>query len=209
MGVVNGEDEHRAARREAERAADEALAERLASGDQGAFAQLVRQSSPRVYSIALRMLRDEQDALDVVQQTFLNVWRAIGSFRGEASLSGWINRIATNNALMKLRTRRRKPEAPLDELWPGPERPEHPVRDWAPIADKLHEDAELGQQIRAAVDRLPESYRLVVLLADYEELSMREIAEILEISVPNVKTRLHRARLALRQALIDYVEGRS
>lgn len=189
------------------RAEDRALVRAAQAGDREAFARLVELHSPRAYSVGLSMLRNEQDARDIVQQTFLNVWRAIGDFRGEASLASWIGRIATNNALMRLRTRRRKPEEPLPA--PGPDRPEHPVVDWAPIADQLHENAELGAQIQAAVAALPEPYRLVVVMADYQELSMREIADALEISVPNVKTRLHRARLALRQSLLDYVQGRA
>ncbi len=189
------------------RADDRALLRAVQGGDREAFARLVELHSARAYSVGMSMLRNEQDARDIVQQTFLNVWRSIADFRGEASLASWIGRIATNNALMRLRTRRRKPEEPLPEL--GPDRPEHPVVDWAPIADKLHENAELGLQIQRAVAELPEPYRLVVVMADYQEMSMREIADALEISVPNVKTRLHRARLALRQALLDYVHGRA
>ena len=194
--------DHTAARQQ-----ERTLVRAVQAGDREAFGRLVEQHSGRAYSVALGMLRNEQDARDVVQQTFLNVWRAIGGFRADASLGSWIGRIATNNALMRLRTRRRKPEEPLPEL--GPNRPEQPVVDWSPIADRLHENAELGRQIQAAVADLPEPYRVVVVMADYEEMSMREIAEALNISVPNVKTRLHRARMALRQALLDYVQGRA
>lgn len=185
------------------------LLDRLRAGDEAAFAWLVHRYSGKVYAIGLSMLRNEQDARDVLQETFLNVHRRIDSFRGEASLGSWIGRIATNNALMKLRTRRRKPETSLDVKVPGGdgETREREIVDFSPLADKVSENKELGGRIRAAVDALPDNYRTVLVLADYREMSMREIAEALDLTVPNVKTRLHRARLAVRQSLAQYLAG--
>lgn len=182
---------------------------RLCAGDEAAFGWLVHRYSGKVYAIGLGMLRNEQDARDVLQETFLNVHRRIDTFRGEASLGSWIGRIATNNALMKLRTRRRKPEASLDVPVPGGggETRQREIIDFSPLADKVSENKELGGRIREAVDALPDTYRTVLVLADYRELSMREIAEALDITVPNVKTRLHRARLAVREALSRYLAG--
>ncbi len=184
---------------------------RLRAGDEAAFAELVHRHSGRVFAVALRMLRNEQDALDVVQETFLNAHRRIGSFRGEAPIGGWLARIAANASLMKLRTRRRKPETSLE--LPGPAfdaRGGHQrdIVDIAPLAEKVALDRELGRRIREAVDALPETHRAVMLLADYQHLSMREIAEALDLTVANVKTRLHRARLAVRESLAAYLEGR-
>ena len=176
-----------------------------------AFAELVHQQSGRVFAIAIRMLRNEQDARDVVQETFLNVWRSLDSFRGDAPLAGWLSRIATNSALVRLRTRRRKPETSLE--LPGPSyaedgHHERAIVDWSPLADEVAVNDELGRRIRDAVDALPDGYRTVLVLADYEELSMKEIADALELTVPNVKTRLHRARLAVRERLATYLAGR-
>lgn len=189
---------------------DQALAEQLRSGDDGAFAQVVQLYSGKVYAIGLSMLRNEQDARDVVQETFLNVHRRIDSFRGEAPLGSWIGRIATNNCLMRLRTRRRKPEVSVEVVGPRYADDGHhamEIEDWRPLADEQRVTQELGEQIRAAVDDLPASYREVMLLADYQHLSMAEIAAELDLTVPNVKTRLHRARLAVREALAAYLAG--
>jgi RNA polymerase sigma-70 factor (ECF subfamily) len=157
------------------------------------------------------MLRNEQDARDVVQDTFLNVHRRLDSFRGESALSSWIGRIATNNALMKLRRRRRKPEGPLDVPVPGGEpgdRRSRIIVDRRPISEQIVLNRELGASIRSAVDDLPDRHREVLILSDYQDLSMKEIAAVLDISVSNVKTRLHRARMAVREALSTYLAGR-
>ena len=194
-----------------DRSDDLALIARVQAKEKGAFTELVHRYTPKVYSIAIRMLRNEQDARDVVQETFLNVHRRLDSFRGEASLSSWIGRIATNNALMKLRTRRRKPETSLElpvAGQPHGERVERVIVDRHPLAEQLSLDRELGERIRASVDELPDKYREVLVLADYREMSMRDIAELLGISVPNVKTRLHRARLRVRETLASYLAGR-
>ena len=194
-----------------DRSDDQVLIGRVHAQQDGAFAELVHTYTRKVYSIAISMLRNEQDARDVVQETFLNVHRRLHTFRGDASLSSWIGRIATNNALMKLRTRRRKPETSLEVRVPGQpvsERTERVIIDKQPIAEKLSLNRELGERIRACVDELPEKYREVLILSDYREMPMRDIAEALDITVPNVKTRLHRARLRVRQALADYLNGR-
>lgn len=189
---------------------DEALVERVRSGDEAAFAVLVHRYSGRIHAIAMGMVRHEQDARDVVQETFLSVHRKLDGFRGDASFKTWICRIATNNALMKLRRRRRKPETSLvtqdaEQPQDGPR--ERDVVDLRPLADQVHENRELGAQIRRAVGELPDSYREILILADYQHLSMKEIADALDLSVPNVKTRLHRARLQVRTSLQQYLSG--
>ncbi len=189
---------------------DSELVERIKNGDEAAFTLLVHRYSGKVYGIGLSMLRNEQDARDVVQETFLNVHRRIDSFRGEAPFKSWLGRIATNNALMKLRRRRRKPEVSLQIKSPrfkDDGEHEREIVDFSPLADKHTEDKELGAQIRAAVDQLPEKYRTVLVLADYQQLSMKQIADLLDLTVPNVKTRLHRARLAVRESLQEYLAG--
>ncbi len=189
---------------------DADLIARVLAGDRTAFTELVHAYTSRVYSIGWSMLRNEQDARDVVQETFLNVYRRLSTFRGEASLASWISRIATNSALMRLRRRRRKPESSLD-AGPSEQFEQEPlvrnIVDRRPLADQVHLDDELGRRIRAAVEDLPDTHREVLILADYRELPMRDIADALDISVANVKTRLHRARLAVRASLADYLAG--
>lgn len=191
-------------------AEDRALVLAARAGAVSAFSALFRRHASRVYSITQGMLRSEAEAQDAVQDTFLAAWRNLHTFREDASFYAWIGRIATNTALMRLRHRRRHPEEPLELRGPRFAEDGHferPVVDWTPRADQALEREELGARLRGAVDQLPERYRVVLLLADYEHRTMREIAEDLELSVPAVKTRLHRARLAVREALGEYLNG--
>ncbi len=181
-------------------------------GQHAAFEVLVRRYSSRVHGIGLSMLREDAAARDITQETFLSAWRKLHTFRQQASFRAWLFRIATNACLMKLRYHRRRPEVPLTIRGPGfGEDGEHerPVVDWSPLADELMEDEELGRKIRGAIDDLPDKYRTVIVLADYQHLSMKEIAAALDLTVSNVKTRLHRARLAVREELSVYLAGRA
>jgi len=184
---------------------DRALLERAQEGDIDAFEQLVERHRDRVYGLALRMTRSEADAAEIVQDTFLSAYQNLKSFRGEAAFGSWVHRIAANQALMRLR-HQRVVEAATEELR-GPEftergsLAEYPEVDWSRRADERVLDEELGRAIRQATDRLPEGYREVFLLKDVEGLSYEEIAEMMELSVPAVKSRLHRARLALREEI--------
>jgi RNA polymerase sigma-70 factor (ECF subfamily) len=179
----------------------------LRAGEQAAFAALVRQHSGRVLSVTRRILGNEEDARDATQETFLAAFRAMNGFCGAARLSTWLHRIAVNCAFMKLRASpARRLEQPL----------EHALREdgpgLAPVAHLAAEDdcadahlerRQLGEDLRAAISRLPESYRAVLLLRDIEELDTEEAARLLGISPTNVKVRLHRARLALRKLLAE------
>jgi RNA polymerase sigma-70 factor (ECF subfamily) len=155
-------------------------------------------------------LKNEQDAQDVVQETFLSMHLHLEGYRGDAPFWPWLRRIAANHALMRLRRRRRKPEISLEIERPtfdadGAHTRE--IKDISPLADEVQQDAELGARIREAIEALPEAYRIVLILADYEDRSMQEIASTLDLTVPNVKTRIHRARLAVREALQRYLSG--
>lgn len=189
---------------------DTALVERIQGGDMDAFETLVTRYQDRVYGLALSMLRDDVDAQDVVQDTFLNVFRKLDTFRGDSAFSSWLYRIAANNAMMKLRTRRRTPTVSLDDSLPQLDSEGHfnsAVEDWTRQVDRLMENQELGEHIKTAVAKLPEKYRIVFLLSDIEELSMKEVGDILDLTIPNVKTRLHRARLFIRSELSTYLSG--
>jgi RNA polymerase sigma-70 factor (ECF subfamily) len=188
------------------------LVERAQGGDNAAFEVLVRRYSSRVHAIGLSMMREDAAARDIAQETFLSAWRKLHTFRQQASFRAWLFRIATNACLMRMRYRRRRPEVPLMLRAPGfsdDGEHERPVVDWSPLADKLMEDHELGNRIRDTIAGLPDKYRAVIVLADYQHLSMREIAESLDLTVSNVKTRLHRARLTVREELSEYLAGRS
>jgi RNA polymerase sigma-70 factor (ECF subfamily) len=192
------------------KADDLALIERIKQGDFVAYESLVGRYQDRVYGLALSMLRDEVEAQDVVQETFLNVFRKIDTFRGDSAFSSWLYRIAANNAMMKLRGKKREMQTSLDELLPRFDAEGHhalPVEDWTRRVDQLVENRELGEKIKAAVALLPEKYQVVFLLSDVEELSMKEVGDLLGLSIPNVKTRLHRARLFLREELSRYLSA--
>lgn len=193
-------------------AEDQKLLEQAQAGDVAAFEALVERHKDRVYGLAYRMTRSEADAAEIAQDTFLSAYQHLPEFRGEAAFGSWVHRIAANNALMRLR-HRRVVDAATDELKSGPEFNErgsyvdYPQSDWSRRADEKALDAELGQAIKQATDRLPEAYREVFLLKDVEGLSYEEIAEITKDSVPAIKSRLHRARLALREAIDAFYNG--
>ena len=169
-----------------------------------AFESLVRAYTPRLLAVARRMLGSDEDARDVVQDGFLNAFRAIDRFEGHAKLSTWLHRIVVNAALMKLRTRRRKPEESLEPLLPAFRENGHHADKfsaWDEAADDLAEREETRQVVREAILSLPETYREVLVLRDIEEMSTDETARALGITPNAVKIRLHRARLALRTLL--------
>jgi len=180
------------------------LLERLIAGDEQAYEELVRSYGGRMLAVARRFLPTEEDARDAVQDAFLSAFRSIHHFEGNAQLSTWLHRIVVNASLMKLRMRRRKPEQSIEELLPGYledghfERPASPWRteDLDPV-----EQRELREIVLRSIHSLPEGHRNVLLLRDIEGLDTEEAAQLLQISPGAVKTRLHRARQALRELL--------
>ena len=186
------------------------LLERLRRGEESAYAEIVRRYGPRLLIVAGRFLQHDQDAQDAVQDAFLSAFRNIGGFSGQARLSTWLHRITVNAALMKLRSRRRKPEKNIEDLLPRFRDDGHmvdPVSDWAVTLDTAVADREIREVVRSSIDQLPETYRTVLLMRDIEGLNTDETAAALEISNSAVKTRLHRARLALRTLLDPYMRG--
>ena len=187
---------------------EQTLLEGLRHGDPAAFETLVRAYTPRLLAVARRMLGNDEDARDAVQDGFLNAFRAIDRFEGQSKLSTWLHRIVVNASLMKLRTRRRKPEESLEPLLPAFVEDGHHAEQfsaWSEPADKLAERAEIGETVREAIRSLPESYREVLVLRDIEELNTEETARALGISPNAVKIRLHRARQALRTVLDQHL----
>lgn len=181
------------------------LVVRLKRGDARAFEELVRGYSPPMLAVCRRMLKNhEQDAQDAVQDAFVSVFRGIQSFEGSARLSTWLHRIAVNAALMKLRSQRRRPERPIEDLLPKFQEDGHylePPAPWDDRGDVRAEREETRAFVRDAIDQLPENYRLTLLLRDIDELPTEQVAEILNITPNAVKIRVHRAHQALRTLL--------
>ena len=191
---------------EAQTQTDLQLLEQAQKGEMAAFEALVHRHQERVYGLARRMTRSDADAAEIVQDTFLSAYQHLKEFRGEAAFGSWVHRIAANNSLMRLR-HRKVVDAAVDQVKEGPEFnqrgqwAEFPGGDWSRRADEKVLDDELGTAIQRATDRLPEDYRQVFLLKDVEELSYEQIAEITGDSVGAIKSRLHRARLAMRETI--------
>lgn len=189
------------------------LLERLRGGDDGAFDELVRSAGGRMLAVARRMLGGEEDALDAVQEAFLSAFKSLDRFDGRSRLTTWLHRITVNACLMKLRAQRRRPERPIDDLLPAFREDGHqrnPSRPWKPEAESGIEGDELRELVRARIAELPEPYRVVLVLRGIEELDTDETASVLGITPAAVKTRLHRARQALRSLLEPhFVEERS
>jgi|SRR5215831_12483414 len=188
------------------------LVERLREGDATALEGLMERYAGRVFRVARGIAGTDADAEEVVQDVFLTLARKIDRFEGRAALGTWIYRVATNAALLKRRGKRAQLEVSLEESLPafkedghreGPR--EYLLADWSqtPEADLL--DGEARAVLSRAIDGLPETYRTVLVLRDVEELSNEETARILGESVASIKSRLHRARMALREQLTRHL----
>ena len=188
------------------------LVDRLREGDVTALESLMERYASRVFRVARGITRTDADAEEVVQDVFLTLARKIDSFEGRAALGTWIYRVTTNAALLKRRGKRLQVEVSLEDTLPGfkddghREGPrEYLLADWSqsPEADLL--DGEARAVLSRAIDQLPDSYRTVLILRDVEELSNEETAQVLGESVSSVKSRLHRARMALREQLTSHL----
>ena len=194
--------------------ADEVLAVRAATGDTTAFETLVSRHEGRVYRLACRLTGSDTDAQDVLQETFLAVYRGLASFRGASRFSTWLYRIATNAALMHRRARRRRPTESLEEFLPrfdedGQHTPEASELRAASQADALLDGKLLAEEARSALERLPDLYREAFVLRDLEELETSEVADLLGVDAATVRQRVHRARLMLRGYLSHLVGAKT
>jgi RNA polymerase sigma-70 factor (ECF subfamily) len=180
------------------------LLQRLRAGEEDAYQELLRTYGGRLLVVARRFMRDEEDARDCVQDAFLSAFRSIDGFEAKARLGTWLHRILVNACLMKLRARKSKPEELIDPQ--TPQFDEYGFRnapsEMSPLSvEDLLERGEVREQLRNAIDGLPENYRIVLLLRDIEELNTAETAEKLGMTPGAVQVRLHRARLALREQI--------
>lgn len=173
------------------------------SGDRSAQAKIVKDHEKMVYNLGLKLLGDAEKAECVLQETFLKVLQALPKFEEKSQLSTWIYRIATNQALMRLRSKKRH-FVSIDEDLDNDGR-DHSVfvksLEADPLGDLLNQ--ELKEKMDRAIEKLPENYKTVFIMKDIEGLALKEIAEILDLSLPAVKSNLHRARVTLRNKLAD------
>lgn len=186
---------------------ESSLLAQLRSGDEAAFETLVRTYSPRLLALARRIVGSDEEARDVIQDAFLSAFRSLARFQGDARLSTWLHRIVVNTALMKLRTRRRRPEESIEPLLPAFLADGHYAEKfsaWSEPADVMLARDEVRALVRKRIDELPESFRTVLVLRDIEGLDTEETARVLDTTPNAVKIRLHRARQALRTLLAPH-----
>jgi RNA polymerase sigma-70 factor, ECF subfamily len=188
----------------ADLATDASLVAALRNKTSASSVEFVRRFGPRALATARRFLRCDADCADAVQESFLSAFQAIGRFEENSALATWLHRIVVNVCLTKLRSRARRSELSIDTLLPAFDESghhAHAVRRWKQAPDEQLLRDETRSLVRGCIDQLPDDYRTVLLLRDIEELSTEETAEILGATTGTVKTRLHRARQALRTLL--------
>jgi len=185
------------------------LVEGLKKKDLRAFEEFFNQYHRKIFGLIYKLTKNEADAQDLTQEVFLKIFEKVDTFEGRSAFSSWIYRIAVNTSFMKLRAQRNQPQVSLDSVLPrfldsGYQK--EAVKDWSRRADDQMLKQESKQVIYRAIDKLPDKEKLVFILRDVEELSTEKVGEILDLSVPAVKSRLHRARLILRKRLSQYFE---
>lgn len=188
---------------------DAVLVGRARKGDEAAFAELVERHQGRVYQHASRLMGNAQDAEEVLQDTFVQVFRNLDRFEERSKFSTWVYRIATNEALMRLRRVSRQREVALEDVPVSVvDRASEEMRELARSPLDHVMDREVREALQRALSELPEEYRVVFVLRDVDELTNAEAAEILGLTVAAVKSRLHRARLFLRDRIAGFLGGR-
>ncbi|TFG94904.1 MAG: sigma-70 family RNA polymerase sigma factor [Calditrichales bacterium] len=185
---------------------DTQLVQKAKKGDKTALAELISKYSERIYNLSLRILRNKEDAEDILQETFLTVIKKLDTFDGRSSFFTWVYRIATNASLMKLR----KKKLNFVELPDNPDFVNRNVEemfvDWSQNPSMDIQNEEIRNDLQKAIDQLSEIYRSVFILRDIEDLSIKETSKILGITEENVKIRLRRARLFLREEISHHFE---
>jgi len=182
----------------------------LRAGDDGSYEELVRRYGGKMLSVAMRIMGNPEDARDCVQDAFLQAFKHIDRFEGRSSVWTWLHRIVVNSALLKLRSRRRRPEGSLDDLMPDFDAYHcriEPRGSGQESIETLVSRKETRDAVRRAIEELPEDYRNVLLLRDIVEFDTQETAQCLQINPGAVKTRLHRARAALKKLLEPTMRG--
>ena len=189
---------------------EQELVGRMQAGDSTAVADLASTYGPRIHQLALRYVKNWEDAEEVTQDVLMKVYRKIGAFRGDAALSSWIYRITFNTAMSRLRSTRasrtaeQTHDAPLAD---GGEQAPHEQADWSSLADDAVMRSQMRERLVSALTLLPSVYRIPVLLRDIQGLSTEEASAVLRVKPQTLKSRLHRGRLMLRTHLSDFAAG--
>lgn len=186
---------------------DVELVEKFRAGSIEAFEEIVERYEAKVFQLAMRFTRNQQDAEEVMQDVFTTIYKKIDGFQGKSAFSSWLYRIVVNAAFMKLRKRKQSNTVSIEDLAPA-------VRQlclerenmYLERSDSIASSREMRDVLQAAINRLPKQYRAVFVLRDVDGLSNQEVGEILGLSVPAVKSRLHRSRLMLRKKLQRYYD---
>lgn len=188
---------------------DMELVEKFRGGDKAAFAELMGRYTEKAHNLAIRISRNQEDAEEILQDVFLTVFRKIDLFEGKSAFSSWLYRITVNTAFMKLRKRKQHSAVSLDEV--GSAADEANLGSRSDIGDLgyLSSRHELRAALEGAIEKLPEEYKVIFILRDVDGLSNHEVGEILQLSVPAVKSRLHRSRLMLRRKLRKFYDDYS
>ncbi len=184
-----------------QRKTDAELVNEMGAGDQSAFIELVERYSPKIHNLAFRLTRNEEDTEEVLQDVFVTVYRKIGSFEGKSAFSSWLYRITVNTAFMKLRRRRRSGVSGFEEFDTHLEEKLTDNSRYVEDQQRIASRDELQQLLQQAVNKLPFEYKVIFILRDVDGLSNQAVSEILNLSIPAIKSRLHRSRLMLRKRL--------
>ena len=185
------------------------LVKDLQAGKTDSFEQLANLYQKKIYALSFNLTRNVTDSQDVTQEVLLTLFRKGHTFQGKSAFSSWVYRITVNASYMKLRTRKKEPNVSVEELLPsfnGSGFQQEKIRDWSENAESLLFDNETREIIQKAVDLLPDKEKIVFILRDVEGLSTEKVSNILDLTIPAVKSRLHRARLFLRKKLANYFE---
>ncbi len=185
---------------------------KLRRGELAATEKLVRENAGWMLAVSRRILNNDAHAEDCVQNAFSSIFNNLESFRGDSRLRSWMHCIVVNQALMLLRSRKRRNESPIDDLMPLFDENDCRVEDrWTTLEtpESLIQKSQTRETVLSLIDELPESYRVVLLLRDIEEMATSDVAEMLGLSESNVKVRLHRARSALKKLLEPLLRGQS
>jgi len=194
---------------QAEKEQDDILVRDLKAGKMEAFDRIVELYNRKIYALAFNMTRNQMDAQDVAQDVLLSIFKKIHTFQGKSAFSSWVYRITLNATYMKLRNKKKEQHISLDEMLPSFNNSGYQVEkitDWSETTDSLLFTNETRSTIEKAVDQLPEKEKVVFILRDVEGLSTEKVSDILDLTIPAVKSRLHRARLFLRKKLSSYFD---
>ncbi len=191
------------------KAEEEQLVKDLQAGKTESFERLATLFQKKIYALSFNLTRNAMDSEDVTQEVLLTLFKKIHTFQGKSAFSSWVYRITLNATYMKLRSRKKDQSISIEELLPsfnGSGFQQEKIQDWSENTESLLFDNETRETIQKAVDLLPDKEKVVFLLRDVEGLSTEKVSEILELTIPAVKSRLHRARLFLRKKLANYFE---